>query len=83
MAVDEASPVMSAGCHSSEMPSEWEHDEPCSPTSVVPCHLCAIIITLPVLLLDEMHAVKPDPHAQSLVDVLQPADPDPPKTSLL
>ncbi|WP_286829264.1 hypothetical protein [Kordiimonas sp. UBA4487] len=83
VAVDDTNTPVMTGCHSTETPADWEHDEPCDPDSILPCHMCAV--------LDPMIAsVSPDDHEAlnpaalaALEDTLTTSDPDPPKPSLL
>jgi len=71
--------VMAVGCHSIEMPSDWDHDEPCTPDGVQPCHICAVLIELPVgTATDATHALGYNP-ITSLNSVITENDPDPPK----
>jgi len=81
---DEGAPASaSMGCHGAESPTDWEHEEPCTSSSVVPCHFCAILITLSFQnSADEFQALN-DLRSQCFTDNIAELDPDPPKTLLL
>ncbi len=83
LAGDETTNSVAVGCHSTDVPSDWEHDEPCSSDSVVPCHFCAILIVLSFeKIADEISAnarFLPVAAANHIAGV----DPDPPKTHFL
>ena len=82
IAVDDTSVSVMTGCQSSEMPADWEHDEPCDPNSVLPCHMCAILdlelFDAPAAEPETLDAVVP----VALEDAITTTDPDPPKSLL-
>lgn len=80
IAVDDTSASVMTGCHSAEMPADWEHDEPCDPDSVLPCHICAILglelFNAPATEHETLDAAAP----VALEDATTATDPDPPKS---
>lgn len=79
---DDTGVSLMTGCHSAEMPADWEHDEPCDPDSVLPCHICAILnlefFETPAAEPETLDAASP----VALEDAITAADPDPPKSLL-
>lgn len=71
------------GCHGTESPSDWENEEPCTSSSVVPCHFCAILITLFFESFAEEFQALNDRRPQYFTDTIAELDSDPPKTLLL
>lgn len=82
IAVDDASVSVMTGCHSSETPADWEHDEPCDPDSILPCHICAILEPVFFGAAGQEHEKLHASALAALEDALTAADPDPPKPSL-
>lgn len=76
-----ASTVM--GCHDASPPIDWEHEEPCTSSSVVPCNFCAILITLVVESSAEEFQAWNNSRPPYFTDNIAELDPDPPKTPLL
>ncbi|WP_262696037.1 hypothetical protein [Kordiimonas aquimaris] len=83
VAHEDAPASASMGCHGAEPPTDWEHEEPCTGTSVVPCHFCAILITLSFQNSAEEFQAQSDRRLQYFTDTIAELDPDPPKTLLL
>lgn len=71
------------GCHSTEMPTDWEHDEPCDPDSILPCHLCAVLDPMIVDVSPDDHDALEPATLAALEETLTTSDPDPPKPTLL
>jgi len=71
------------GCHGAKPPTDWEHEEPCTSASVVPCHFCAILITLFFESSAEEFQALNDRRPQCSTDTIAELDPDPPKILLL
>jgi len=72
-------PEAVTGCHGQEQPVDWGHNQSCTPKGVQPCHLCAILIDLPLM----PSAPEFGPFGASLhtglTDIAPGTDPDPPK----
>lgn len=73
--------AISVGCHNSDTQYNGQHDELCSSGSVVPWHMCAILIALPYTKLGQNPQTLNDLQLNRLVDYVVGAEPDPPKNS--
>lgn len=83
IADDDTSVSVMTGCHSSEIPADWKHDEPCDPDNVLPCHICAILdLELFGAPAAEHETIDPAVPV-ALEDAITATDPDPPKSLLL